>query len=195
MRILTACYQVVLLPLCDFGELPRVVRDIYYAAALFLVRTAHPDLTAHIPPRPLPSSLRTLELTATSMLGLKISSDMDRRLHSLITARHVQALRADLRAETLSHAAELTSHTTLLVFGKSDFVGNDEAGHGRSTVGLTRARDTTILLGPSDPYGLTGLVQTTCAYYFGVHTAYFCWLVRHQSIWSLPPDLQYSIQD
>ena len=75
---------------------------------------------------------------------------------------------ADLRAETLSHAAELTSHTTLLVFGKSDFIGTDEAGYG-STVGLTRSRGTTI---PPDPYGLTGLVQTTYAYYFSVHTAY-----------------------
>ena len=62
------------------------------------------------------------------------------------TARHVQALRADLRAETLSHAAELTSHTTLLVFGKSEFIGQDEAGHGRSTVGLTRATGTAIIL-------------------------------------------------
>ena len=63
-----------------------------------------------------------------------------------ITARHVQALRTDLRAETLSHAADLTSHTTVLVFSKSEFIGQDEAGHGRSTVGLTRARGTTILL-------------------------------------------------
>ena len=41
------------------------------------------------------------------------------------------------------------------------FIGQDEAGHGRSTVGLTRARGT-IILGPPDPYpyGLTGLVQT-----------------------------------
>ena len=79
----------------------------------------------------------------------------------------MQDLRADLRAETLSHAAGLTSHTTLLVFGKSGFIGTDEAGHGRSTVGLTRARGTTILLGPPDPYGLTGLVQTT---YTSVYT-------------------------
>ena len=44
-RILTACYQVVLLPPRDFGELPPVARDIYYAVALFLqVRAAHPDL-------------------------------------------------------------------------------------------------------------------------------------------------------
>ena len=85
----------------------------------------------------------------------------------------MQALRADLRAETLSHAAGLTSHTTLLVFSKSEFIGQDEAGHGRSTVGLTRARGTTSLLGPSDPDGLTGLVQTTYAYCFTVHTAYW----------------------
>ena len=88
-----------------------------------------------------------------------------------ITARHVQALRTDLRAETLSHAAGLTSHTTVLVFGKSGFIGQDEAGHGRSTVGLTRARGTTIILGPPDPYGLVGLVQTTYAYHFTVHTS------------------------
>ena len=44
-RILTACYQVVLLPPRDFGELPPVARDIYYAVALFLqVRAEHPDL-------------------------------------------------------------------------------------------------------------------------------------------------------
>ena len=39
--------------------------------------------------------------------------------------------------------------------------------------GLTRGRGTTILLGPPDLYGLTGLVQTTYAYYFTVHTAYW----------------------
>ena len=77
----------------------------------------------------------------------------------------MQALQADLRAETLSHAVGLTSHTTL-VFGKSETI---EAGHGRSTDGLTRVRGTTIL-GPSDPYGLTGLVQTICACYFTVHS-------------------------
>ena len=35
-QILTACYQVVLLPLCDFGAWPPVARDVYYAVALFL---------------------------------------------------------------------------------------------------------------------------------------------------------------
>ena len=35
-QILTACYQVVLLPLRNFGEWPPVARDVYYAVALFL---------------------------------------------------------------------------------------------------------------------------------------------------------------
>ena len=44
-HILTACYQVVLLPPRDFGEWPPVARDVHYAVALFLqVRAAHPDL-------------------------------------------------------------------------------------------------------------------------------------------------------
>ena len=94
------------------------------------------------------------------------------RLAVLPPSLHVMCrLRTDLRAETLSDAAGLTSHTTLLVFGESEFVGQDEAGHGRSTVGLTRARGTTIILGPPDLYGLAGLVQTTYAYYFTVHTS------------------------
>ena len=70
----------------------------------------------------------------------------------LLPPRHVQALRTDLRAETLSHAAGLTSRTTTLVFGKSEFIRQD-AGHGRSTVSLARARGTTILLEPPDPLG------------------------------------------
>ena len=68
-----------------------------------------------------------------------------------ITSRHVQALRADMRAEMLSHAAGLTSHSTLLVYGKAGFLGLNEAGHGRSTVGLTRARGATIIMQPPDP--------------------------------------------
>ena len=187
-RILTACYQVVLLPPRDFGELPPVARDIYYAVALFLqVRTEHPDLIEkHQGPGSLLLTPRLDTQATFAKLFADIGIDGDVRYARVedllrheppaptsITARHVQALRADLRAETLSHAAGLTSHTTLLVFGKSGFVGTDEAGHGRSTVGLTRARDTTILLDPPDPYGLTGLVQTTYAYCFSVHTAYW----------------------
>ena len=185
-HILTACYQVVLLPPRDFGEWPPVAREVYYAVALFLqVRAAHPDLIQKH--RGAGSLLLTPRLdtqASFAKLFADIGVDGDIRYARVeellrhgppapasITARHVQALRADLRAETLSHAAGLTSHTTLLVFGKSGFIGQDEAGHGRSTVGLTRARGTTILQGPPDPYGLTGLVQTTYAYYFTVHTA------------------------
>ena len=40
-----------------------------------------------------------------------------------ITTRHVQALRTDLRAETLSHAAGLTSHTTVLSLANRDSSG------------------------------------------------------------------------
>ena len=61
-HILTACYQVVLLPPCDLtlAEWLPVAQDVYYAVALFLqVRTAHPDLiqkhqevsAAHTPPK------------------------------------------------------------------------------------------------------------------------------------------------
>ena len=179
-RILTACYQVVLLPPRDFGELPPVARDIYYAVALFLqVRAAHPHLIQkHRGPGSLLLTPRLDTQATFAKLFADIGIDGDVRYARVddllrhgppapasITARHVQALRADLRAETLSHA--------VLVFGKSGFIGTDEAGHGRSTVGLTRARGTTIVLGPPDPYGLTGLVQTTYAYYFSVHTAYW----------------------
>ena len=184
-QILTACYQVVLLPPCDFGEWPPVARDVYYAVALFLqVRAAHPDLIQKH--RGAGSLLLTprLDTQATfAKLFADIGVDGDiryARVEELLRhgppapasiTRHVQALRADLRAETLSHAAELTSHTTLLVFGKSKFIGQDEAGHGRSTAGLTRARGTTIILDPPDPYGLAGLVQTTYAFFFTVHTS------------------------
>ena len=44
-QILTACYQVVLLPPRDFNAWPPVARDVYYAVALFLhLRIAYPDL-------------------------------------------------------------------------------------------------------------------------------------------------------
>ena len=87
----------------------------------------------------------------------------------------------DLRAETLSYAAGLTSHTTILMYGKSGFLGLKEAGHGRSTVGLTRARGPTLIMGPPDPYGLIGLVQTVLAYHYVVYSA--DWLLPD----ALPP--------
>ena len=40
------------------------------------------------------------------------------------------------------------------------FLGLDELGHSRTTVGLTRSRGVTVLAGPPDPYGLIGMVQT-----------------------------------
>ena len=158
-QILAACYQVVLLPPRDFDKWPPVARDVYYAVALFLqVRAAHPELIQKH--RGAGSLLLTPRLDAQATfakLFADIGVDGDIRYARIdellkhgppapasITARHVQALRTDLRAETLSHAAGLTSHTTVLIFGKSGFIGQDEAGHGRSTVGLTRARGTTI---------------------------------------------------
>ena len=50
----------------------------------------------------------------------------DRRI-SRIGLSHLSALRRDLRAE---HAAGLTAHTCVLVFGSSKFLGRDELGHG-----------------------------------------------------------------
>ena len=90
---------------------------------------------------------------------------------SAVNSRHVQALRADLRAETLSHAAGLTSHSTILMYGKSGFLGLKEAGHDRSTVELIRARDSALLMGLLNPYGLIGLVQTVLAYHYVVYSA------------------------
>ena len=80
----------------------------------------------------------------------------------------MQALRTDLRAETLSHAAGLTSHTTVLVFRKTGFIGQDEAGHGRSTVNLTRARGTAILE-PPDLVRLGWPCANNLCLYFTVH--------------------------
>ena len=170
-QILTACYQVVLLPNRDFGAWPPVARDVLL---LFLhLRTAYPDLIQKH--RGAGSLLLTprLDTQATfAKLFADIGVDGDIRYARVdellkhgppapasITARHVQALRTDLRAETLSHAAGLTSHTTVLVFGKSGFIGQDEAGHGPSSWDR-RIRT-----------ALVGLVQTVYVYYFAVHSS------------------------
>ena len=96
-------------------------------------------------------------------------------------AEHDRGANVEARLEVENHQQMLSWQRIVMKkmstssggnFGKSGFIGQDEAGHGRSTVGLTRAGGTTILLGPPDPYGLTGLVQTTHAYYFTVHAAY-----------------------
>ena len=182
-QILTACYHIVLLPPRAFDAHPPVTRDVYYAVALFLqLRAAYPELIQRH--RGAGSLLLTPRLDAQATFA-KLFADVgvegdvryaqvDALLEdgppapTAITSTHVQALRADLRAETLSHVAGLTSHTTILVYGKSGFLGLNEAGHGRSTVGLTGARGATIIAGPPDPYGLVGLVQT---FYFVVHSA------------------------
>ena len=159
-QILTACYQVVLLPPRDFGEWPPVARDVYYAVALFLqVRAAHPDLIQKH--RGAGSLLLTprLDTQATfAKLFADIGVDGDIRYARIeevlrhgppapasITARHVQARRIDVAHHPVG-------------LWQSGFIGQDEAGHGRSTVGLTRARGTTIILGPPDPYGLASLL-------------------------------------
>ena len=83
---------------------------------------------------------------------------------SQISAVHVAALKTDLRVETLSHAAGLTAHTVILLFGSSKFLGCSEQGHSRTTVGLTRSRGT-VLAGAPDRYGLIGMIQVLYCYY------------------------------
>ena len=64
---------------------------------------------------------------------------------------------------------------SLVLFGSSKFLGRDELGHSRTTVGLTRSRGVTVVAGPPDPYRLIGRVQTIYCYY---HTA-------HSTTWEL----------
>ena len=52
----------------------------------------------------------------------------------------------------------------------SKFLGRDELGQSRTTVGRTRSRGVTVLAGPPDPYGLIGMVQTVYCYYFTAHS-------------------------
>ena len=185
-QILTACYHIVLLPPRAFDAQPPVTQDVYYAVALFLqLRAAYPELIQrHRGAGPLLLTPRLDTQATFAELFADIGVEGDVRyaqldalledgppLPTAVTSRHVQALRADMRAEALSHAAGLTSHSTILVYGKSGFLGLNEAGHGRSTVGLTRARGATIIMGPPGPYGLIGLVQTVLAYYYVVHSA------------------------
>ena len=70
----------------------------------------------------------------------------------------------------MSHAAGLTAHTAIVLFGSSKFLGRDELGHSRTTVGLTRSRGVTVVAGPPDPYGLIGMVQTVYCYYYTAHS-------------------------
>ena len=184
--LLTASFQVLLVPPRHFRKQRPVTTDVFRVVALFLqLRASYPQLCdGHSGAGSLLLTPR-LDVQATfAKLFADIGVEGDIRYADLptfmaqgpppaseVVARHVQALRADLRAETFSHAAGLTSHTTVLLFGSSKFLGRDEMGHCRTTVGLTRARGTTILLGPPDPYGLLGLIQTVLAYCYAVHSA------------------------
>ena len=202
-KVLTASFQVILVPPRSFHALPPVARDVYFAVALFLQqRTLYPELIQdHRGPGSLLLTPRLDSQAIFAKLIADIGVEGDIRYAQLarllengapvptaVTAQHVQALRADLRAETMSHAAGLTAHTAVLVYGKSGFLGRDESGHGRSTVGLTRARGTTIIMGPPDSQGLIGMVQAVLAYYF----------VAYCASWHLPealPPLSPTPQD
>ena len=202
-KALTASFQVILVPPRSFHALPPVARDVYFAVALFLQqRMLYPELIQdHRGPGSLLLTPRLDSQAIFAKLIADIGVEGDIRYAQLarllengapvptaVTAQHVQALRADLRAETMSHAAGLTAHTAVLVYGKSGFLGRDESGHGRSTVGLTRARGTTIIMGPPDSQGLIGMVQAVLAYYF----------VAYCASWHLPealPPLSPTPQD
>ena len=202
-KALTASFQVILVPPRSFHALPPVARDVYFAVALFLQqRMLYPELIQdHRGPGSLLLTPRLDSQAIFAKLIADIGVEGDIRYAQLarllengapvptaVTAQHVQALRADLRADTMSHAAGLTAHTAVLVYGKSGFLGRDESGHGRSTVGLTRARGTTIIMGPPDSQGLIGMVQAVLAYYF----------VAYCASWHLPealPPLSPTPQD
>ena len=133
-----------MLPPRAFDAHPPVTRDVFYAVALFLqLRTHYSELIEQH--RGANSLLLTPPLDAQATFA-KLFADIGRdgdvryvQLEELlkqglsppsaVNFRHVQALRADLRAETLSHAAGLTSHTTILMYGKSSFLElKDTAG-------------------------------------------------------------------
>ena len=181
-HILTASYHCILLPPRAFNAHLPVTRDVFYAVALFLqLRTHYPELIEQH--RGADSLLLTprLDTQATfAKLFADIGRDGDVRYvqleellkHGLpppsaVNFRHVQAC-GPTCAETLSHAAELTSHTNILMYGKSGFLGIKKAGYGRSTVGLTRARGPTFIIKPPDSYGLIELVQTVLVHHYAM---------------------------
>ena len=73
------------------------------------------------------------------------------------------------------------------------FLGLHEAGHGRSTVGLTRARGSTLLIGPLDPYGLIGLAAAVRPLEHALragHSDLRVWLARdHPAHLRVMPDI------
>ena len=174
----TNAYDILLLPPRRFREDKPRPEDAYYAAALFLhARHLFPEIVAGHRGRG--SLLLTPRLDAQNLFA-RIFADIGsgnlahpRVLEKLqqttmslsqVSAPHVAALKTDLKVETLSHAAGLTAHTVVLLFGCSKFLGCHEQGHSR-TVGLTRSRGVTILAGPPDRYGLIGMLQVLYCYY------------------------------
>ena len=128
--ILTSCFNVLhreapdtrCLPSClsSFRSVARILNSATNTMAPLLMQTS--------------ARRRTCAKLTLPLCSLRAR----RRL--LVAAKHVQALRFGLRAETLSHAPGLTAHTAIVLFGSSKFLGRDELGHSRTTVGLTRPR-------------------------------------------------------
>ena len=140
---LTSCFEVLFLPPRPFRTAKPRTQDAFQAVALFLhMRCAFREICG--PHRGAGSLLLTPWLdaqTTFAKLFADIGSTNDAHgppPPAKVTAQHIQALRQDLRAERLSHAAGLTAHTCAVLFGSSKFLGRDKLGHSRTTVGLTR---------------------------------------------------------
>ena len=114
---------------------------IYYAVALFLhSRHLYPEIvTGHcgrgsllLTPRLDAQNLFTRMFADISNGNLAHSRVLAQLQQialppSQISAAHVAASKTDLRVETLSHAAELTAHTVVLLSGSSKFLGCSES--------------------------------------------------------------------
>ena len=193
-EILTSCFDVLILPPLPFRTAKPLTQDAFQVVPVFLQkRCAYPELcNNHNGPGALLLTPRLDAQTCFAKLFADIGTQEDVRRADLaallaagppppaqVTAKHVQALRFDLKAETLSHAAGLTAHTAIVLFGSSKFLGRDELGHSRTTVRLTRSCGVTVLAGPPDPYGVIGMVQTIYCYYF----------TAHSTTWTLDPEV------
>ena len=143
--ILTSCFDVLLLPPRPFRTEKPLTQDAFQVVSVFLQkRCAYPELCRqHDGPVPC-CSRRGWMRRPVSPNSSQISAHR-KTCAAQTLQQHVQALRFDLRAETLSHA--LTAHTAIVLFGSSKFLGRDELGHSRTTVGLTRSRAVTVLAG------------------------------------------------
>ena len=140
LEILTSCFDVLILPPRAFRTEKPLTQDAFHLVSLFLQkRCAYPELCEnHNGPGALLLTPRLDAQTSFAKLFADIGTQEDVRRADLatllapgapsptqVTARHVQSLRFDLRAETLSHS--------------SKFLGRDELGHSRTTFGLTRS--------------------------------------------------------